>query len=567
MARGCIVVVTERDNIRDLFQGPISRSSRIKVVSSITEVHKILNVEKVHGVISDFRVSLVFGAEVLKWVHKKTPWIPLILLVERESVQSSDLAQIRQYAHVIPLPISHDGAAKMIEFIESSQGVQADDEELDEDELIEADADREIVTSIVECIDNLPTLPTVVRRMQEMMQREDTSVKEIGEVIALDVALAARVLKLVNSALYGLASPVTTIDHAVALLGFAEVKNLTMSLKVMDVFADWESGVLDKEEFWKHSLACALCARNLGTEVQDVMPEEAFLGGLLHDIGKLVMDSYFQDQWKKIQKGAKEKKTDPLVLEKELLGIPHTEVGEYLARHWQLSEIHQMAIRYHHVLPPEKTTDAPLFRYCAVITCADQLVRWMCLGSSGYAPLGPIKEDVWKHLNIHEVKLEEILRNTLRELRTWESTLGLGPTQAFGQKGEGEPHEESVGGGLTRKRVWVISSKSSQIPPLHALISSYGYSVITSHWEQKILSLCSDVPHDATVLDVRMSKIDEGKFTKFLKAFRSRTKAPVLVLTNSRSNGSAELQKMRIHFYSGQPHMGLISRWLGSSIS
>jgi putative nucleotidyltransferase with HDIG domain len=426
------------------------------------------------------------------------------------------------------------------------------------------DPDREIVQSIIELVDQLPALPIVVHKILQMIQTEDTSAAEIAEVIVLDSALAMRVLSLVNSALYAIQNPVTTVQHAVALLGFTEVKNLVLGLKLMEAFPGEETTVVDRDKHWEHSLACGLCAKNLAQSMPQVEPDEAFLGGLLHDIGKMVFDTYFQTQWEEVQRKAEDEGSSPLKLEKELIGADHALVGEWVGRHWHLPTLYQSIIRYHHQVPLGVGDIDPVARqYCALTQAANILVRWLHLGSSGFSPLQSVPREILDLLGISEPQaIEGSLEKTLTEMEQWKRTLGLDkPSDAY----DADPD-------LSRDAhpLWVICSRKFKVPVLYSLLRTLCNEVHVSHWGEKLLSLADNIPHQAIIMDLRNARVDQQKFVAFLRSIRSQSSAPVLVVFSEGNElKTPTAQKVHdIYFLQGTPpHRGTLSEWLRKTLS
>jgi HD-like signal output (HDOD) protein len=559
---GTILLVTERDNVRDTFQNAVGKPTTLVVEQYLKDIQRSLATGNVIAVFADEHVGLTSGVDVLKWLHKENPWIPLVLLLDQKaSGRSADIAQISQFVHITPPPRTVEDAVNLLDlFLEDATETDAQGAIVVEDFDLSTDsADREIIRSIVQCIDQLPALPLVVQRIQEIITRENASVKDICEVIALDPALAGRVLRLVNSALYGLANPVTTVEHAVALLGFAELKNLTLTLKVMDAFSEWEEGVMDRRLFWEHNLASGICARHLASHIPGTQPDEAFLGALLHDIGKLVLDTYFQDQWRQIQKQSRENECSALQLEEQYVGIPHTIVGEHLSRHWQFPALHQMAVRHHHEIPSVEALDPPERTYCTIVSAANTLVQWMDMGSSGYNLLLPLPREVTDILGLGVETYTDVLQKTLVEIDEWKASLGMTG---------GSSADERTTSTLDAKNapeLWVISPKKSRIPSVNALLTTLGYRAHVSHWSENILELLAKVSHQALVLDVRGVTVNADKFTRLLKAARERSSAPILVLASNSLELSSR-EKEGIYCHRSPPHRGVLMRWLRSAL-
>ncbi|MCK4728149.1 MAG: HDOD domain-containing protein, partial [Desulfobacterales bacterium] len=142
----------------------------------------------------------------------------------------------------------------------------------------------------IETSTNLPSLPHILVKLIEVCNREPDTIKEISQIIDKDVSLSARLLRLVNSVYYCLPNRVTGIDHALLLLGTNAVKNIAVSASVFQAFDQArDSSVFRLKLFWWHSLMCATLAKLIAEKISYPAPDEAFLSGLLHDIGKLVL--------------------------------------------------------------------------------------------------------------------------------------------------------------------------------------------------------------------------------------------------------------------------------------
>ncbi|MBN1577114.1 MAG: HDOD domain-containing protein [Chitinispirillaceae bacterium] len=201
----------------------------------------------------------------------------------------------------------------------------------------------------LENVENLPTLPAVVRQLQTLMASPLSSMAQIAAVITRDQAIAARTIRLINSAFYGMGGRVTSIQHAIVLLGLNTVKNLVTGVSVLKIFNQPPAASLfDREKFWLHTFACALGARAIGREINAPEPEDFFLAGLLHDIGILILDQFFHEEFIEILQRSACDGTGYIHAEKAVLGLTHEDVGEFVARKWKIPELLMLSIRYHH---------------------------------------------------------------------------------------------------------------------------------------------------------------------------------------------------------------------------
>ncbi len=149
------------------------------------------------------------------------------------------------------------------------------------------------IDRIINSIGELPILPTIYMKLTHLLNVSDSSIKMISNIISEDQAVAAMVLKIVNSATYGFYNKIGDLQHAIVILGLNEIKNLVLATSMYKVVKEFKSSsAFDMQEFWKHSIGCAISARVLAETAYLKNPEDVFTGGLLHDIGKLIHAAY-----------------------------------------------------------------------------------------------------------------------------------------------------------------------------------------------------------------------------------------------------------------------------------
>ena len=214
------------------------------------------------------------------------------------------------------------------------------------------------VAKLVEEIEDLPTLPYILSRVTAVVNDPESSASDLANVIATDGSLSAKVLRLANSPAYGFSREISDIKQAIALLGFRETQALAITVSVFDHLID--RSALDFREYWRHSYACATLAKLISFSQKVDGKEYAFISGLLHDIGKVVLAMKMRGK----QKEAYELHSDTGILsleaEEKVMGITHAEAGFLLAEHWLLPTAVAKAIRYHHSpdLDPESSGPA-----------------------------------------------------------------------------------------------------------------------------------------------------------------------------------------------------------------
>lgn len=222
------------------------------------------------------------------------------------------------------------------------------------------------IDSLLEEIVTLPSLPSTVNRITQLVNAPDSSLSDVAKAILTDPALAIKTLRLVNSAYYGLASKVTSVDHAVALLGMKVIKNLVFTATVFDTFNKGTDALL------RHSVSCGVAMRVLITEsVEHVEtdPEEAFVFGLLHDVGKLIFEQFLSKDVQSAALLSRSKNIPIFEAEREVIGLDHAELGSRLAQHWGLSPELVAAIAAHHNL--RLCTDQSQRSLTATLSIAD----------------------------------------------------------------------------------------------------------------------------------------------------------------------------------------------------
>jgi two-component system, cell cycle response regulator len=208
--------------------------------------------------------------------------------------------------------------------------------------------DTQVINSIAGKIENLPTLPGIAIKLLQAVQKNEPNISEIGEILSKDVALTAKILKLVNSSFYSLSSRITTVDHAIKLLGLNTVKNLALGFSLITGFQKKGVKAIDYRRYWKDSLVGAIAARLLAKKIQPTLCDDAFFMGLLQNIGSLALACCLTEQYSVVLSEEAKDVGNWYQAENEVLGFNHMEVGEYLIKSWGLPEAFYVPISYHH---------------------------------------------------------------------------------------------------------------------------------------------------------------------------------------------------------------------------
>ena len=195
----------------------------------------------------------------------------------------------------------------------------------------------------------LPSLPEIYLRVSEQLEDESVSAQQIGATVQNDPAITSRILKMVNSAYFGLPNEVSSVSKAVSLLGRDLLKQILIGTLMRGVFGPQENPAFSMQAFWMHSIKTAIIARQLARDTGAVEePETLFTAGLLHDIGKLMMIDKIPELVLAAEEYMIRKRTTILEAELVEIGVTHIEIGEQLLQHWGLPQILIDCVREHH---------------------------------------------------------------------------------------------------------------------------------------------------------------------------------------------------------------------------
>lgn len=270
-------------------------------------------------------------------------------------------------------------------------------------------ADRAAIRARVEAITTVLTIPAVVSRITAMISTGTVSAAEIAEEIGKDQVLAARVLRLVNSAFYGFRQPITTISHAMVLLGLDVVKTLVMTASVLDIVDAMNQHMAG---LWEHSLGTARAANALAERLALDDPEECALGGLLHDMGKVVIAQTFPAEHARIRQMVAERGCLQIDAEVQVLGVTHADVGMWLLKKWALPAKIVYPIAYHSNFHPRRD----FADRTAIVHVADILCRAKGIGYPGDNRIPKLNPEAWNLLRLSMADVEEVCAQLDREV-------------------------------------------------------------------------------------------------------------------------------------------------------
>ncbi|MFC1481355.1 HDOD domain-containing protein [Candidatus Neomarinimicrobiota bacterium] len=251
------------------------------------------------------------------------------------------------------------------------------------------------IQTIMSNAHNVASLPMIYNRINEVVNRSSSSMADIGAIISEDTGLSARILRLANSAFYGYPSQIDTIDRALTIIGIQQMRDLALATSMMHIFKDIPEDVINMNSFWEHSIACGVAARILAMQKREPNVERYFLGGILHDIGRLILLQQLPDEVRNIILTSKE--DDVLVADLEIqeFGFDHAEIGAQLMHHWNLPDNLLNMVAGHH--QPRKANQFK--EAAAIIHFADLLAHTLQLGISGEFYIPRLVEESWEWLS------------------------------------------------------------------------------------------------------------------------------------------------------------------------
>lgn len=257
----------------------------------------------------------------------------------------------------------------------------------------------------------LTTLPAIYSRINEAIMKPSSSSYDIAELISKDTGLAARLLKLVNSAFYGYPSRIDSLARAVAIVGTNQLSMLAFGIDVVSAFKSIPSHYINMDSYWRHSILCGIIARLIAAQKNIQNTERLFLAGMLHDIGRLIIYNYAPQHAVKILEQSRETGQRLCPLEREILGGDHAEIGGLLLQVWKLPQSLEIGVRHHHAVTCARNGLEP-----AILHVADVAAKALGIGTSGDGYVAPLNPLAWRQVGLSVNSLEPIVDQAERQL-------------------------------------------------------------------------------------------------------------------------------------------------------
>lgn len=261
--------------------------------------------------------------------------------------------------------------------------------------------DLKILRSRVESVSALPTIPSAIKRLFALIEKPRVTLDEVSLFVGNDPALTMKVLKMVNSAMYGFPGRISSVSHAIMLLGLNVVKGLLLGVSMCEMMQTSMLGL------WEHSTSCAVVARAIAKKKGCKEPDEISVAALLHDVGKVILLLQFPQEYGEALKDAKEKGISITAAEKLHFAESHAMVGEFLFEKWHFpSNLVESVACHHH---PQLATLAPL--ETNIVHFADVIVRARGVGFAGDDLVPPLHPAAFEMMQLSETDLHEIMND------------------------------------------------------------------------------------------------------------------------------------------------------------
>lgn len=245
----------------------------------------------------------------------------------------------------------------------------------------QSDQDR-----LIAMVDKMPAFPRSVQKVLQLTSNINVSAKDIVHVIECDPVLTAKILKVINSAIYGLPEKINSVQRAVVLIGLNTIKNLALSVAALGMLKSLNKADFDINDFLVHSLSTAAVSRRLGERLKLSQLEcsDCFVAGLLHDFGKAIFAEFMPEPFKRALHKSKDLNIPLQQAEMECMGLNHAQAGQFLATKWGFSQLLVNAIACHHDHPESILADC--------IYTANQITKQLKFGNAGNPEIDPFPE-------------------------------------------------------------------------------------------------------------------------------------------------------------------------------
>lgn len=370
--------------------------------------------------------------------------------------------------------------------------------------------------TIVKNLSNLPSLPFIAEKIVSVADGRNSQVGDIVEVISIDQALTAKVLKLVNSSFYGFSTKITTVSRAVIILGLQTIKTLALGVNVFKTVSTICGGcvVFDMKKFWEHSLGVAAGSKLIARLIGFKQYEEAFLAGLLHDIGKIILSEYLPNEFAEALVLARGGALSLLEAENRIIRADHEVAGDYLAERWKLPFALKRSISQHHNPPfGDPLVNPEVLTLICVVSLSNTLCKLKNIGFSGNCRISGKDENVLQWLKIDEPEIERFFIEIDDELDKAKEFLGI----IASSEGENVPETPA----LNQGGVLIVYKEKKRTILSSLYIKSLGFDCQKSLLGPELKSLLENGNFRVVLLD-ELSEAEALKIREYLGPLKEK---------------------------------------------
>jgi putative nucleotidyltransferase with HDIG domain len=286
---------------------------------------------------------------------------------------------------------------------------------------------RLLVHEIVDMLDELPTLPSIVYELNRVINDPMSSTSDVEKIMANDASLTTKVLKLANSAYYAIPGGVTNLQRAIAYIGYDTINQLALSASIINSLGPKSHHLFDLPGFWKHSLGVAMASEVIAKEAKYRTPSDLFTCGLVHDMGKVALFNVAEEQFLESVSFAREHKQSLVEAEEALDSPRHTHIGFELATKWRLPYQIQISIANHHQRDPANrgglSQEANLV--VDIVFLSNLLIHALQFGQSGHQKVLGLPKDVLDRLSIPQESLKELINRIKEKIQSADGFLKI----------------------------------------------------------------------------------------------------------------------------------------------
>jgi len=264
----------------------------------------------------------------------------------------------------------------------------------------------------------LPEIPSIVFELNEVIANPLSSTEDIAQVVNRSPSLTALLLKIVNSPFYGFPSKIDKISLAVTLIGTREISGLALGISLVSLFNKIPEELLSMYSFLRHSLACGIISRILAAHKSLPQTEQLFVSGLLHDLGRLILYSYFPEESHNLLSRARSSGSLLYLQENDFLGCNHTHLIKHLLQQWKLPMMLENNVFYHHN-PREAQQPVP----ATLVHLADIITNGLGIGTSGEHFVPPLDHAAWENLGMSPTCFDLVTKQATHQFFALESIL------------------------------------------------------------------------------------------------------------------------------------------------